>query len=130
MAGRQGLAQDKVLPVLRYPGGKRRMLGFLDGFLPSPAETNGRYVEPFLGGGAVFLHLRPRRALLSADNSDLIDVYKGIKRDPAGVWRRYKSFGSTKYDYLRIRDGGTPVSDVVARAARLLYLNRTCFKGN
>lgn len=106
------------------------MLSFLDEFLPSPAEINGRYVEPFLGGGAVFLHLRPRGALLSDNNSDLIDVYRGIKRDPAGVWRRYESFGSTKHDYLRIRDGGTPESDVVARAARLLYLNRTCFKGN
>lgn len=106
------------------------MLSFLDHFLPSPAEISGRYVEPFLGGGAVFFHLRPRRALLSDHNPDLIDLYRGIKRDPVGVWRRYKSFGSTKQDYLRIRDGGTPALDVVPRAARLLYLNRTCFKGH
>ncbi len=106
------------------------MLNFLDGFLPSPAEISGRYVEPFLGGGAVFLHLRPRRALLSDHNSDLIDVYKGIKHDPLGVWRRYVGFGSTKRDYFRIRDRDTATLAVVQRAARLLYLNRTCFKGN
>lgn len=106
------------------------MLSFLDDFLPSRTEINGRYVEPFLGGGAVFLHLRPRRALLSDHNSDLIDLYKGIKRDPTAVWRQYKSFGGTKQDYFRIRDSGTSALHVVQHAARLLYLNRTCFKGN
>lgn len=114
--------------VLRYPGGKRRMLVFLKDRLPLSGKIDGRYIEPFVGGGAVFFYLQPRFALLSDANPELIDIYRGIRRDPKKVWKIYTKFGNTKKDYRRIRDevrGET----VVERAARMLYLNRTCFKG-
>lgn len=114
--------------VLRYPGGKRRMLAFLQGRLPLPNEINGRYIEPFVGGGAVFFYLQPRVALLSDANPELIDIYRGIRRDPKNVWEIYTKFGNTKKDYHYIRDQVTGET-VIERAARMLYLNRTCFKG-
>ena len=119
-----------LFPVVRYPGGKRTMLRFLSQFLPDASEYTGRFIEPFVGGAAVFLFANPDRALLSDSNPELIDLYRGINRDPGGVWRRYSSFGPTKTDYLQVRSWKSADLSQTERAARLLYLNRTCFKGN
>jgi len=113
---------------LRYPGGKGRMLGFIGQHLLSRSTVASRYVEPFVGGGAVFFYLCPEHAWLSDINSDLIDIYRGIRKSPRQVWRRYCEFGSSKAEYRRVRDFDRP-SRLVDRAARILYLNRTCFKG-
>lgn len=117
-----------VINFLRYPGGKRRMLGFLQEHFPTAATLRRRYVEPFLGGGAVFFMLNPERALISDINPDLIDLYRGIQHSPEEVWIRYCAFGSSKSEYRRVRDADPP-EFLVDRAARVLFLNRTCFKG-
>ena len=117
-----------ITNFLRYPGSKRRMLGFLSAFLPAADSITGCYVEPFIGSGAVFLFVSPRRAFLSDINSELIDLYRGIRLNPPGVWERYCEFGKTKADYHRIRALARPRL-LVNRAARILYINRTCFKG-
>jgi len=104
------------------------MLGFLRRYLPGAATLRGRYVEPFVGGGAVFFMLNPEQALLSDINPDLIDLYRGIRESPEVVWDRYCAFGSSKADYHRVRDADRPEL-LVDRAARILFLNRTCFKG-
>jgi len=121
---------SKVVPVLRYPGGKQRLLAFLSRILPRRETIEGRYVEPFVGGASVFLHVRPRNAVLSDSNAELIDLYRAIKRDARGVWERYRVFGNTKRDYYSARGLDPTKLRQTDRAARLLYLNRTCFKGN
>jgi DNA adenine methylase len=117
-----------ITNFLRYPGSKRRMLGFLSQHIPTNTALRGRYVEPFVGSGAVFFMLDPKQALLSDINPDLIDLYRGIQRSPEAVWDRYCAFGSSKDEYQRIRDAASPEL-LVGRAARVLFLNRTCFKG-
>jgi DNA adenine methylase len=117
-----------ITNFLRYPGSKRRMLRFLSQYLPAPATLQGHYVEPFVGGGAVFFMLNPKQALLSDVNPDLIDLYRGIRQSPEAVWERYCAFGCSKAAYHRIREAGSSGS-LVDRAARVLFLNRTCFKG-
>ncbi len=104
------------------------MLIFLKDHLPAPEKIGGRYIEPFVGGGAVFFHVQPRKALLSDANPDLIYIYKGIRYAPKDVWAIYSKFGGTKRDYQDVRDHIADES-LVQRAARMLYLNRTCFKG-
>lgn len=121
-------ASSAIASFLRYPGGKGRMLQFLGRYLLGPSTIEGRYVEPFVGGGAVFFFLRPRGAILSDINPDLIDLYRGIRRSPTLVWKRYCEFGNRKADYRRVRDSA-PECLLVDRAARILFLNRTCFKG-
>ncbi|GAB4400310.1 MAG: DNA adenine methylase [Anaerolineales bacterium] len=113
---------------LRYPGGKRRLLDFLINHLPSPESIEGYYIEPFVGSGAVFFYLQPQKALLSDANPELIDIYRGIRYSPKRVWEAYKKFGSTKEDYKKVRDGQRS-ENVIDKAARMLFLNRTCFKG-
>jgi DNA adenine methylase len=120
---------DKQLILLRYPGGKQRQLPSFFHLLPSRDEIAGRYIEPFVGGGAVFFSISPRKATLSDVNQELIDLYRGIRWAPRKVWSVYRSFPSTKTAYYRIRDQSTGNVGLIQRAARTLYINRTCFKG-
>ena len=117
-----------VNPVVRYPGGKQRLAEFILDYIPLSIINSSRYIEPFVGGAALFLRLNPKKALLSDINPELIDLYRGLRKDPVKVWNLYKSYPSTKRAYYKIRDIEEP-SNIIEKAARTLFLNRTCFKG-
>lgn len=125
---KRNLKQEEM-KFLRYPGGKRRLLFFLANFLPHGENIKGRYIEPFVGGGCVFLHVQPKRAILSDLNGELINLYKGIRNYPHRVWETFKSFPGGREAYYQIRDEQCEDKPLYYRAARTLYLNRTCFKG-
>ncbi|GAI33501.1 unnamed protein product, partial [marine sediment metagenome] len=114
---------------LRYPGGKNKLLNFLQSFLPKSNEISGNYIEPFVGGGSVFLSIKPNNAILSDLNNELIELYKGIRNYPHKVWETFCSFPEGKKAYYQIRDSSYNLQPLYYRAARTLYLNRTCFKG-
>ena len=114
---------------LRYPGGKRKLLSFLANYLPDTYKIEGRYVEPFIGGGSVFFYLNPQNALIADLNKELIELYMGIKNYPKKVWGIFKSFPCGRNTYYQIRDEQLENKPLYYRAARTLYLNRTCFKG-
>jgi DNA adenine methylase len=114
------------MPFLKWPGGKRWFIARHAHLLPT--EFN-EYYEPFLGGASVFFHLAPQSAILSDCNAELIAVYMAI------AWRRkrlelllaehQRKHGQTYYYKVRdLRPNGS-----VEKAARMLYLNRTCFNG-
>mgnify|MGYP006292822413 CR=1 FL=1 len=117
------------MKFLRYPGGKGRLVQFLSSRIPEASEIAGRYIEPFVGGGAVFMYIQPRQAIISDLNDELIELYKGIRAHPHKVWETYKSFPSGKQAYYKVRDEEYRDRPLYYRAARTLYLNRTCFKG-
>jgi len=115
-----------MTPFLKWAGGKRWFVHQYSHLFP---DNYNRYIEPFLGSGSVFFHVRPKRALLGDANPDLVFAYNGIKAD----WRRIVSLlqehqnkHSNDY-YYDVRDE-TP-NDPIERAARMIYLNRTCFNG-
>src|SRR3712207_6539109 len=94
--------------------------------LPSDYDV---FIEPFLGSGAVFFYLEPRKAILDDSNDELIAAYRAIKSDPAGLFRYLKAHhrdhsGEHYYAVRSARDGTG-----VCQAARFVYLNRTCFNG-
>jgi DNA adenine methylase len=101
----------------------------LEGHIPDSSRTKGRYIEPFVGGGSVFLHVQPDKAIISDLNGDLVDLYKGIRNYPHKVWETFAQFPEGKEGYYRIRDAEYRDKPLYYRAARILYLNRTCFKG-
>ncbi len=105
------------------------MLKFLNNFLPTKEEIRGTYIEPFVGGGSVFLSLRPNKALLADINHELIELYKGIRNYPHKVWETFSSFPEGKNAFYDLRDSDYNTKPLYYRAARILYLNRTCFKG-
>src|SRR5260370_21661237 len=118
----------KSVNFLRYPGGKQRLLSHLMRYLPSQQSINGTFVEPFVGGGAVFLALEPPKAVLSDINVELIDLYRGLQQYPNHVWDIFQAFPSTKEAYYVIRNSIINELCIASRAARTLYLSRTCFK--
>jgi len=118
--------RSRLVPFLKWPGGKRWFITNCAALLPEQCE---RYIEPFLGGGSVFFYLQPQKALLGDVNPELINVYRCIKEDPARfeeILRRHQDNHGEEY-YYRLRDWEP--SDRIERAARLVYLNRTCFNG-
>ena len=116
-----------MTPFLKWPGGKR----WLVKKHPEWLNRNGwnRLVEPFLGGGSAYFHLAPARSLIGDTNPDVIDTYIGVRDDPAGVQRHlrlHQRQHSSEYYYnVRAMRPRTPASC----AARVIYLNRTCFNG-
>jgi len=120
--------QGTKVPI-RYPGGKQRFLDQIIVHLPKMRKRNGRFIEPFLGGGAVFFAIQAKPAVLSDKNPALIDLYRGIRYAPSEVWKLFCQYPSGKRAYLRARQQETTGWGVIAKAARTLYLNRTCFKG-
>lgn len=117
------------MPFLKWPGGKRWFVCNHADLLPS---EYGTYVEPFLGAGAVYLHLKPMRALLGDINAELVETYRAIKDDWQALesslryrQRRHYRDPDAYYYWLRAK---VP-RELVQRASRLIYLNRTCFNG-
>jgi DNA adenine methylase len=124
----EGSITRSKTPV-RYPGGKQRFLPQILELLPLIKEVRGKFIEPFVGGGSVFFAYGKRQALLADINSELISLYRGIKQDAERVWKEFSEFPSTKRGYYQIRSCDTSSWDLPSKAARTLYLNRTCFKG-
>jgi DNA adenine methylase len=123
------MIKTERLHFIRYPGGKQRITSQIVPHLPKSKLIEGRFVEPFLGGGAVFFLLEPQHAILADINTELITLYDGIRLFPLEVWDIFRKFASTKEAYYQIRDAKIEREDIAYRAARTLYLNRTCFKG-
>ncbi len=123
-------------PFLKWAGGKNALLEQYQPFFPERAET---YYEPFVGGGAVFFHLRSRdfadRYCLSDINEELINVYRVVRDrvdDLITLLKRHQREHSREY-YYRIRamdrQPEWPERDPVERAARMIYLNKTGYNG-
>lgn len=113
-------------PILKWAGGKRWLVRQSPEIFP---EEFNNYIEPFLGGGAVFFHLLPEKALLSDLNRDLIEMYQAIKTDWKSVLNYlevHQANHSKEYYYIQRERQPIELAD---RAARLLYLNRTCWNG-
>lgn len=114
-------------PVLKWAGGKTRLLSTLRRFIP---RRFGRYVEPFLGGGALFFDLAPEEAIIADANPELISFYEAVRDKPDDVLSALKDFKVNERAYYHIRDDmQVPSLSPTARAARFLYLNKTCYNG-
>jgi len=123
-------------PFVKWAGGKRQLIPVLSGSLPVRFE---RYIEPFLGGGALLFHILigqggGSRACLASDfNSELILAYITIRDNVTELIRALRVHEEEYYKdpesyYYKTRDG--PVqSDDITRVSRLIFLNRTCFNG-
>jgi DNA adenine methylase len=121
--------QLKARPFLKWAGGKGRLLAQYQSFFPAFFDT---YYEPFLGGGAVFFHLagQARQAVLGDINPELVNVYQCVRDrtfELIAHLRRHKRFHSPDY-YYQVRQQRY-LMDPVERAARLIYLNKTCYNG-
>ena len=113
-------------PILKWAGGKTQMLGPLKAVAPRRYE---RYIEPFVGGGALFFAMRPERGVIADSNPELINVYLAVRDNVRQVIRALKSLRHSEEDFYRIRGQDFEALPPEAAAARTIYLNRTCFNG-
>lgn len=114
------------VPFLKWAGGKRWFIQKHQNHFPDKFNV---YFEPFLGSGAAFFFLKPQKAVLSDTNKDLIATYIQIRDNPQSIKELLKShqhFHSKSY-YYEVR--ATIPQCPVEKAARFLYLNRTCWNG-
>jgi DNA adenine methylase len=117
---------EKAEPILKWAGGKRQLLSEL---LPLVPNYTGKYIEPFLGGGAMFFALSPENAVLSDCNEELISLYKAIKKDPINVINELQSYVNCEEEYYRVRGFDWKSLSEFEAAARMIFLNKTCYNG-
>jgi len=123
-------------PFVKWAGGKRQLVEEL---LQSRPKQYKRYIEPFIGGGALFFALKPKNAYISDINEELINIYQVVRDDVAGLLtelkkhdRRYREGDPKEYFYEvrnADREPGYHRWGRVRKAARLIFLNKTCFNG-
>lgn len=116
-------------PFVKWVGGKRSIMDALKAHLP---EGFNDYYEPFIGGGALFfeLHRKLQKAYLSDTNFDLVMAYRVVQRSPEDLvelLREHARKHSQEY-YYKMRDRHH-LQNPAEIAARLLYLNKTCYNG-
>ena len=133
-------------PFLKWAGGKGQLLSQLDQHLPNDLkEQEFTYIEPFVGGGALFFHMLQhypniRRAVINDVNSYLITAYQVIKDEPNELIKRLSGLEKHYYDsvgedakksfFLQARTiFNESKLDDIDRTKYLIFLNRTCFNG-
>ena len=128
--GRTTKREPLVQPFLKWAGGKRQLLPALRPLLPNKIS---RYFEPFLGGGAVFLDRQPENAIVNDFNAELINCYQVIRDYPEELLQEtLKHFNTSEhFYYVREMDRNPDFAQrpAIERAARLIYLNKTCYNG-
>jgi DNA adenine methylase len=115
-----------VTPFLKWAGGKR----WLAREYPALFETDfDRYIEPFLGSGAVFFALDPSASLLSDTNAELTGAFGAIREDWKAVRNILANYHKRHCRDLYYETRALTPSDPFEAAARFIYLNRTCWNG-
>ncbi|MGE6220699.1 DNA adenine methylase [Nubsella zeaxanthinifaciens] len=115
---------EKITPFLKWAGGKRWLTSSFKEYLPTSFNN---YIEPFLGSGAVFFSLQPKRAILSDINLPLINTYKSIQADYEKVYSKLVEHSNNHSEQYYYETRAKIYEDPFDLAARFIYLNRTCF---
>jgi len=118
--------KNSVKPFLKWAGGKRQLLSELVSFSP---RTYNKYIEPFLGGGALFFYLQPKKAILSDLNEELINCYIVVRDKVQDLIKELISYKNEEQFYYQTREIFPSTLDPVQRAARFIYLNKTSYNG-
>ncbi len=118
-----------VVPFVKWAGGKRQLLPELIKRVPKFTT----YCEPFVGGGALFFYLQPKKAIINDFNKDLINTYITIQNDVESLIQHLSTYKNDSESYYKIRElDRTPLfhrMSATEKASRLIYLNKTCYNG-
>ena len=123
---------NNVKPLVKWAGGKRQLLPHIHAALP--AGTPRRYYEPFIGGGAVLFSLTPAAARVNDLNSELINLYEVVREGVEELISLVSTYPNDADFFYQLRAVDRDAERFAAlsateRAARTLYLNKTCYNG-
>lgn len=119
---------DDAAPFLKWAGGKSRLISQYQDHLPARGGI-GCYYEPFIGSAALFFHLQPPKARLSDMNWKLVETYRVVRDQLEALIEALQPHRNEKAYYYRIRSQNPRDLTPVQRAARLIYMNKTCYNG-
>lgn len=122
------------LPAWKWAGGKRQLLPHLLPLVPATVHSGRtKYFEPFVGAGALFFAVQPRLAVINDTNSDLMAAYGALRRDNLERLihrlQTYESYHRARGEAFYYQTRSAQPKDMIERAARFIYLNKTCFNG-
>ena len=113
-------------PFLKWAGGKTQLIPLLSPFIP---VNFSKYIEPFIGGGALFFTINHHQSIISDSNEDLIITYRAVRDNVSSVIKLLDSYQNNEAFFYKLRSLETSQLTNIQRAARLIYLNKTCFNG-
>lgn len=113
-------------PFLKWAGGKTQLLEELTAKAPA---SYGQYIEPFIGGGAMFFATQPSAGVIADSNPELVNVYKCVADNVEQVIDHLHSFKNSEVAFYEVRALRFAELNKYYAAARTIYLNRTCFNG-
>lgn len=124
----------EIKPFVKWVGGKRQIISEIEKRLPKKFNC---YYEPFVGGGALFMHLQNNENVINDYSEDLINVYEQIKKNPIELMQQLDEYeikhsNDEKFYYdIRNMDRENNWNEIslIIKAARFIYLNKACFNG-
>lgn len=131
MSARRRKTNKLVVPFVKWVGGKRQLMTEIASHIPN---NFSRYFEPFVGGGAVLFHIQPRKAVINDSNEELVNLYKVVQDSPDALIEELKTHKNDEDHFYRVRGWDRNKSSykelcAVKRAARIIFLNKTCYNG-
>lgn len=118
-------ANDSLKPIVKWSGGKKDEIKHILPHLPGSFST---YLEPFIGGGALYFHINPKNAVINDVHKELIDFYTSIKDGKSEeIYQFMKNHPNDEDTYYKVRDYDN--TDKLDNAKRFYYLRKTCFRG-
>jgi DNA adenine methylase len=116
----------RLKPIVKWSGGKSDEINQFIHHLPEKYDT---YIEPFVGGGALFFYLSPDKAVINDVHTELIDFYQSVKDGKSqDIYNFMKETPNESDTYYNVRDKMT-INDKLDNAKRFYYQIKTCFRG-
>ena len=117
--------RKSLKPMVKWSGGKGDELSKIKAHIPKKYDI---YLEPFIGGGAVYFDLNPEKAVINDVHKELIDFYKSIKKGYSNdIYNFMKEHPNEEETYYTVRDYDN--TDELDNAKRFYYLRKTCYRG-
>lgn len=127
------MSEHRLTPVVKWAGGKTQLLEALQSRMP---ESYNRYYEPFIGGGALFLTVSPKKAVINDTNEQLINLYRQLQTNHSEVISIISEWDKLPCDkelYLSMRErynGKIRRHELDPECAALMvWINKHCFNG-
>ena len=115
-----------ISPLVKWSGGKSDEIKQFAKYFPASFDT---YLEPFIGGGSVYFHMAPAKAVISDVHTELIDLYQSIRDGHAQEIHQFMtSYPNNEATYYQVRDKMV-INCSLDNAKRFYYLRKTCFRG-
>lgn len=117
--------ESHLSPLVKWSGGKKDELSQI---LPHIPETFKTYLEPFIGGGAVYFRVNPDSAVINDVHKELTDFYQSIKQGHSSdIYEFMENNPNDEETYYKVRN--IEPEDMLTNAQRFYYLRKTCYRG-